>query len=101
MAMRIAVIALRNAAEARTNTRNPIRLTHSTRSRIVIFRSLDRHPTPVNSFLPPKCYSISKTKLLHSLALPLRLACTLTLLDSFTLILPNSQLQAPASNLDL
>src|SRR5271157_2734782 len=55
MAMRIAVMALRKAAEARMNTRKPMRPSHSTRSRKFICRSFGRYPTAVNSFLAGKC----------------------------------------------
>jgi hypothetical protein len=53
--MRIAVMALRKAAEARMNTRKPMRPSHSTRSRMLISRSFGRYPSGVNSFLAGQC----------------------------------------------
>src|ERR1700676_3644118 len=57
MAMRMAVMALRNAAEARMNTRKAMRLIHSIRSRKVMAKSVGRTRKFVNCFLTARCGS--------------------------------------------
>src|SRR5208282_6207477 len=58
MAMRIAVIALRNAAAARMNTSSAIRLTHSRRSLRVI--RVDRSQVPRSRFRPKTASAAEK-----------------------------------------